>query len=230
MSNSIIKVLGEEIRIVEWQGQRVVMTKDIAKMHEIDVYVINQKYRRNKKYFKEGYDYFEVKVNDFKSALTDCDDRIKDELFYKNTQEYILLITEAGYLNFVKTINDDKAWKIFLDLKKVYLKAKQNKELRDDTKVVRKSFTDIQKEYGYDKKHHFIQTTKQMKKELNITNKKDDMTNDELQLVMASEIIASQSIVKSNKHGYYEINPICVEVSKKVNEMLINKSENIMIK
>jgi murein L,D-transpeptidase YafK len=225
MSKEIIKILDNEVRIIEWQDQRVVMTKDIAKLHGIEVKHINEKYRRNKKYFKEGYDYFEIKQDD-KRLVENCDQSIK-ELLFRNPADYVLLITEAGYLNFIKTINDDRAWAIFLELKKIYFHAKQSKELRDKTKEVRKSFTDILKDYGYDKKHHFIQTSMQMKKQLNITHKKDEMTNDELELILASEILAKHNIKNTNKNGYYEVNPVCVNSSKAVNELITNKTECI---
>lgn len=223
MSNKIIKIEDQEIRIIEWQGQKVVMTKDIAKLHNIEVYHINEKYRRNKKYFKEGYDYFEVRKDDMR-LIANCDKTIKDLLF-RNPANYILLITEAGYLNFVKTINDDRSWKIFQSLKDIYFTAKnsQDKLLRDKTKQVRNSFTDCLKEHGYTKQTEYIQTTNQMKKQLDINKKKDEMNNDELNLILASEILSEQRIKNTELNGYKEVNPVCVDSSKLVNNYVNNK-------
>ena len=79
------------------------------------------------------------------------------------------------------------------------------------------------KEYGYEKRHEYIQTTNQMKKALNITHKKDEMTNDELELVLASEILAKHNIKNTNKKGYYQVNPVCVNSSKAVNDITNNQ-------
>ena len=227
MANEI-KVCNKEIRIIEWNGERVVSTKDIAELHGLDVSIINRKYRRNKRYFMEGIDYFEVRRDQLTSAnngTSHTNGRSQEaiaEMLFRNPAEYILLITESGYLNFVKTINDDISWEIFKSLKEIYFKARRGefKELRGKTKEVRNAFTKMLQDRGYEKKHHFIQTTMQMKKELGITAKKADMTDRDLRRVMVAEIMSDLRLEDSTAEGYYEVNPVCVEASKDTKSLI----------
>lgn len=95
-----------------------------------------------------------------------------------------------------------------LEEEKKFLKTRQK------SKIARNMFTDTLKNHGYKNPHEYIQTTKQMKNALGITAKKDEMTEKELQLVLASETISSLTL--ENEQGYHEVNPVCVDVSKGV--------------
>lgn len=109
---------GKELHRIEYKGQRVITTKEISDHHELDVRVINQKYRRNKSKFVEGVDYFEVPMDEVRRS------QLVTASKYDNS-DYLLLITESGYLKFVKTINDDKAWKIYTHLINCYFAVKR---------------------------------------------------------------------------------------------------------
>ena len=91
---------------------------------------------------------------------------------------------------------------------------------RKESKKIRNQFTDVLKNHGYTKQYEYIQTTKQMKKTLGIEHKKDGMTEDELDLVMCAEKLSRLSL--KNEQGYHEVNPVCVDVSKSVTEMIEN--------
>ena len=220
MGNEII-IDKKKIRIVEWESERVIITKDIAALHGLDVRVINQKYRRNKKYFVKGEDYFEVRKEDLTNHKSVTSQEIKASLF-RNPAEYILLITESGYLNFVKTINDDISWKIFKQLKSIYFRVQneQFKDAREKSKEVRNGFTGMLQDRGYNKPHHFIQTTKQMRKEMGIENKKDQMTQEELIDISMAELLSMRKVGNSKATGYYEVNPICKESSKQITQLV----------
>jgi len=84
--------------------------------------------------------------------------------------------------------------------------------VRKESKQIRHNFTDVLRNHGYSKPHEFIQTTIQMKKELGITAKKNNMTEIELKKIKASEYLAD--ILIDTQSGYYEINPICIQSSK----------------
>ena len=221
-----IKINDKTMRITEWQGEKVITTKDIADLHGLEVSILNRKYRRNKSRYVEGVDYFEVRIEEIKSAMPDWQTTLGDVL-YKNTREYLLFITESGYLNFVKILNDDIAWDIYKKLKNVYFKAKkiQDIELRKRTKEVRNAFTAVLKERGYEKKHHYIQTTQQMKKELDITAKKDEMTEEELIDIQMAELLSRRRLKQSQLNGYHEVNPVCLESTRDVKH-IVNKNEN----
>lgn len=48
---------------------------------------------------------------------------------------------------------------------------------REKSRRIRSCFTDMLREHGYSKRHEYINTTRAIKKELGIKEKKDDMTD-----------------------------------------------------
>ncbi len=72
----------------------------------------------------------------------------------------------------------------------------------------RNTFTDTLSEHGYTKPHEYIQTTQQMKKSLDISHGKKEMTTRELDEVAASEALAKVMI--NDEQGFNEVNPVCV--------------------
>ncbi len=86
--------------------------------------------------------------------------------------------------------------------------------VRKQSKEIRNNFTDNLKTRGYTKQYEYINTTKSMKKALNITNKKDDMTTQELRLVKASEYLAECML--TDEYGFKEVNPVCSYASESV--------------
>lgn len=119
MVNELI-INGKPVKIIEYKGQRVITTAEMAEHHGLEVRILNQKFRRNRKHFIEGSDFYIVE----KSWITNCDHDIK-MLFTQNNMNEIFLFTESGYLRFVKTINDDKAWEIYGQLIDAYFKSKR---------------------------------------------------------------------------------------------------------
>lgn len=111
---------GKPVEIIEYNGHKVITTKVMAEHHGLDVKVMNQKFRRNKKYFELDIDYFIItKEMVKKSGIQSVTQKILD-LFTQNNMDEIFLFTESGYLRFVKTINDDRAWEIYGQLMQAY--------------------------------------------------------------------------------------------------------------
>lgn len=139
MSNDLINK-NQEIKIIEWQGQVVITTKDIAYFHGLEVRVINQKFRRNQKHFTINHDYFIATKNDFDNTLES--QRVIQDLFVANNQLEVYLFTKRGYFKFVKTINDDKAWEIYNNLIESYFNdnsvSEVNKRFLEKSKTHRK--------------------------------------------------------------------------------------------
>ncbi len=100
---------------------------------------------------------------------------------------------------------------------------RERTELRNKSKQVRNNFTNTLKEHGYTKAHEYIQTTKQMKNALGITAKKAEMTSRELNLVLASENVATCAI--TDEQGYHEVNPVCIDASKAVANFLAERKQ-----
>ena len=91
---------------------------------------------------------------------------------------------------------------------------KEYKQKRVKSIEARNTFTDTLKEHGYTKAHQYIQTTKQMKNKLGITNSKENMSTKELKRIAASEALASAML--DDEYGYSEVNPVCIEASEVV--------------
>lgn len=102
----------------------------------------------------------------------------------------------------------------------LYLRKRFSK-MRQKSITQRNTFTDTLQEHGYTKQHEYIQTTKQMKKELGITVPKTKMSEKQLKFITASEYVADAML--DDEMGYNEVNPICVEASKGVAKILIKR-------
>lgn len=115
----LIKIEDKELTIKEWNGQRVVTAWDIAELHERDVKVVNQQFKRNKERLILGEDYFILKRDEIlKSQIVTL------EKLAPNLSE-LILFTESGYLMLVKTFTDEISWKIQRMLVKSYFKLKE---------------------------------------------------------------------------------------------------------
>ena len=99
----------------------------------------------------------------------------------------------------------------------------EHTELRNKSKTVRNNFTNTLKEHGYKNPYEYIQTTKQMKDTLGITAKKSEMTNKELNLVVASENVAACAI--TDEYGYHEVNPVCLDASEAVANFIAERKQ-----
>lgn len=89
----------------------------------------------------------------------------------------------------------------------VYLERHYKTERKKSIET-RNTFTDTLSEHGYTKPHEYIQTTQQMKKSLDISHGKKEMTTRELDEVAASEALAKVMI--NDEQGFNEVNPVCV--------------------
>ena len=101
-------------------------------------------------------------------------------------------------------------------------------ELRDRSKEIRNQFTSTLREHGYDKRHHFIQTTTQMKRRMGIAAKKDAMEPVELAMVSAAEMLATARILTDDVNGYQEINPVCVDAGSVIAESVPARRMNMI--
>lgn len=130
-------------------------------------------------------------------------------------KEYALSIDFAKKICMLsRTETGEKIRDYFLKVEKML---NRYKIIRLESKEARRKFTDTLKNHGYTKHGEYIQTTIQMKKELNIEKKKEEMNELELKKIMASELIAEINIEQTNSLGYREVNPICVNSCKAIN-------------
>jgi len=111
-------------------------------------------------------------------------------------------------LTFVK--NTKKAQIAKVKLVDAFMEMRSKLNLKKKSKDIRNNFTATLQNHGYDKQHQYIQTTIQMKGALGIEHKKDEMTENELKLITAAEMIAEVNLDNSKAEGYYQVNPICL--------------------
>lgn len=111
--NELIKIEDKEINIkdntlqvVEYKGERIITSYDIARLHGKKVKRVNEQFERNKKRLKEGVDYFVVSIEEFTVAI--CDHTISNKSRHQSER----LFTERGYLKLVKSFTDDLSWEI----------------------------------------------------------------------------------------------------------------------
>lgn len=145
MQNLII--YDREIKIKEFNRQRVVTFKDIDTVHQRPEGTAKRNFRVNKKYLEEGVDYFAVNKDELGTNFVLSYD------FGKNAHTGTL-ITESGYLMLVKSFTDDLAWKVQRQLVNVYFKsnvqraAESNKPLLADIPDNRTTQKTIQRLQG----------------------------------------------------------------------------------
>lgn len=109
--------MSEELRIVEYEGIRVVTTKQIAEAYEADVKQVSQGFNRNKAKFTEGKHYFLLRGNDLKAF------RLKADLPSNIGRLY--LWTDKGALLMAKIIDTEKAWQAYERLVDFYFEVKE---------------------------------------------------------------------------------------------------------
>jgi phage anti-repressor protein len=97
----------------------------------------------------------------------------------------------------------------------------KNDEIRQIAKEKRVSFTDALMKHGANKRHHFINITKGMKKCLGIpeTKPKSECNELEVMAISISEDLATLSIIKNNPQGYYECRDTSYLAAEKVNQL-----------
>lgn len=114
---------------------------------------------------------------------------------------------------------------IGMRIRKYFIKVEQEwrdfKQTRQKSIDARNNFTDTLKAHGYTQPHEYIQTTVQMKKPFGITTKKDQMSKRELTLITAAEYAATALL--EDEQGYAQVNPICVEASNAMANLLLKR-------
>lgn len=188
--------IGESMELLVVNGTETMDSRDIAKLCK----------KRHDNVMRDIES--QIPALSFESGYFDKNNQIRKcyKLPYRET-----MIIMSGYSVELRTIIIDRWIKL----------EKKRKTIRDDSKKTRNSFTELLKDHGYDKQHHYIQITIQMKKALGITSKKDNMTELELKKVRASEALIDLLI--SDQEGFYEVNPVCVSGCNMISETVAKR-------
>lgn len=120
----------QEVRVKEYQGQRVVTFRDIDELHQRPEGTASRNFRANKQHFIINEDYFLLSGDDAVDFAT-------TNFVGTNPSKVreLILLTESGYLMLVKSFTDDLAWQVQRQLVNVYFRAKgMAKELTEQAK------------------------------------------------------------------------------------------------
>lgn len=117
------------------EGQKVMLARDIAEIHNTELKNINQNINRNIKRFRENVD-----IIDLKLAITPSDCHTRDVLLNLgfnqsqiNASKNIYLLSERGYAKLIKIMDTDLAWEIHDKLIDEYFQLREQKEQEQQT-------------------------------------------------------------------------------------------------
>lgn len=121
MMNEVITIENTEMRIKEYNGQRVVTFKDIDTVHQRPTGTARRSFNKNKKHFIEGEDYIKICVDEIRThKLFDISNKARAD---------IVVLTESGYLMITKSLTDDLSWNVQRQLVNAYFKVKEQQPL-----------------------------------------------------------------------------------------------------
>lgn len=106
-------------KLLEWEGQPVLTFAQIDQLHQRPDGTSGAAFRRNRKRFVKGVDYFLLE-NQSVSVLR----RHLDEEF-KGGYATLILVSESGYLMLTKSFKDDLSWEVQRGLVNQYFKLKK---------------------------------------------------------------------------------------------------------
>lgn len=114
--NDLVHIGTKELPVIEWKGQRVITTAQLADVYETETDNVKKNFQSNKTHFKEGEHFFLLKgadLKEFKNKVTDF------PLVGKNANQ-LYLWTRRGASRHCKMLGTDKAWEQFDALEENY--------------------------------------------------------------------------------------------------------------
>lgn len=198
----------ELVKITEKKGIKSVSARELYEKLEIT--------HRFNDWFKSLLKYGFIENKDFTSVQS-C--TVVNNGAEIQVQDYAISIDMAKHICMLQRSE------VGMKVRNYFLRCEKELEriykTRDKSKKIRNNFTDTLQEHGYTKPHEYIQTTQQMKQVFGITKKKKDMTDKEIKLVMAGELLADCMI--DEEYGFNEVNPVCLEASTDVLNLIEEK-------
>lgn len=123
--NEIVKVKEKEVVVLEWKGQRVVTTAQLADIYESTETQIKQNYGNNEKRFNEGEHFYFLKgdeLKEFKRLVENFDLPFMGNLKYTSQ---LYLWTRRGASRHCKMLGTEEAWEQFDALEENYYNPKK---------------------------------------------------------------------------------------------------------
>lgn len=145
--NEIVKVGNHNVVEIQWKGQKVITTAQLAEVYETDVNNVQNNFNRNQERFEEKKHYFLLKGEElkvFKSQVTNSDLPIVDKFA---SQFY--LWTHRGASRHCKILDTEKAWEQFDNLEEAYFNPQPSINMDDldpDTQLMNLLVRNISKQ------------------------------------------------------------------------------------
>ncbi len=141
--NGIAKVHNQEVAVVEWNGERVITTAQLAEVYGTDINNIQVNFNRNKDKFVEGKHFIFLqgeKLKEYKRLLTDSKHPLIEEIKFAPK---LYLWTKRGASRHCKILDTEKAWEQFDFLEEAYFnprRSMQTDELSPELQMFSKIF------------------------------------------------------------------------------------------
>lgn len=120
MNNGIVKVGAHEVREIEWKGQRVITTAQLAEVYETSVDNVRVNFNNNKDKFQMEKHYFLLEGE----ALREFKHCVNDIYAVKPSTRQLYLWTHRGASRHCKILDTEKAWEQFDNLEEAYFTPK----------------------------------------------------------------------------------------------------------
>lgn len=117
MKNEIVKINNLDVAVIEWNGERVITTTQLAGVYETDVNNIQMNYANNKERFKEGIHYFYLDGEVLRIFKKSLPNEIGEPLKFIPK---LYLWTHRGASRHCKILDTEKAWEQFDNLEDAY--------------------------------------------------------------------------------------------------------------
>lgn len=112
MSN-LVTIKGKDWPVIEWKGQRVITTAQLAEFYEATEQQVQQNFNNNQENFSEGLHYFYLKseeLKEFKRYFDNIDLPMADKLKFV---PHLYLWTRQGASRHCKILGTPRAWEQF---------------------------------------------------------------------------------------------------------------------
>lgn len=134
----VISINNQNLRVKEFQNQRVVTFQDIDRVHKRADGTAKRNFNSNNDRFIEGEDFHLICKDEFRTDLW-------EGFGFSKFAAKGYLITETGYLMLVKSLQDDLAWEVQRKLIKNYFRAKEIvQQPKSELDIMRKMIDQIE--------------------------------------------------------------------------------------
>lgn len=133
MKTELAPVAARDLQRIEYRGQRVVTTEQLAAGYGTDIVNIKMNYSRNASRFAEGKHFFKVTGEELANLRVTF-----SYLQISNKTRSLMLWTERGAANHAKMLETDQSWDYYNDLTEFYFTYREVTALPAPVSISRK--------------------------------------------------------------------------------------------